>query len=232
MQRLTILIPCGASAALSATPDATGHWEGKLQLPEREFGMVVDLARNPEGLWIGSMSLVGSSAAEVPLEKLTVHDSDVKFGAYLPEFASFEGNLSEDGGGLAGMASNASGGVRFQLARKGEAQVKAPARNSPLSTDFAGTWEGVAREGEKSLRVRLKLSQGTDGLAMAVLTSVDQGNQEIPVTTVTIDGRQLSMDARAVSGTYRGILGNGEISGEWVQGPARLPLLFKRAARP
>ena len=233
MQRMIILFLCSASAVLSATPDAAGHWEGKLQMPGREFGLIVDLSRNPKGVWIGSMSLVGSSASDVPLEKLTVHDSDVMFAAYLPDYASFEGNLSDDLGALTGTASNASGGVPFQLLRKGNASVKVPPPNSPLSNDFAGTWEGIAREGEKSLRVRLKLFQGDEGLAAAALTSVDQGNQEIPVTTVTIEGKQLRVEARAVSGTYRGTLGdNGEISGEWVQGPAQLPLVFKRAARP
>lgn len=233
MKRWMIVVFCSAAAALSAAPDAEGHWEGKIQLPGRELGMSVELARNAQGAWIGSMSLLGSTAAAVPLEKLTVKDSAVNFAAYLPDYAWFEGSLSEDRGGLTGTASNASGGVPFQLARAGEAHVNVPPPNSELSKEFDGLWEGAVVEDAKTRRVRLKLTPGADGRAMALLTSVDQGNQEIPVTTVTIDGNQLRVEARAVSGVYRGTLGaSGEIAGEWSQGPNHLPLNFHRAPRP
>ncbi|MBZ5626700.1 MAG: hypothetical protein LAQ69_49680 [Acidobacteriia bacterium] len=69
------------------------------------------------------------------------------------------------------------------------------------------------------------------GTATATLIAVDQGNLEIPVSTVTIKDKQLQLEARAVSGTYRGTLGeSGDIAGEWSQGPTRVPLTFKRAS--
>jgi hypothetical protein len=77
----------------------------------------------------------------------------------------------------------------------------------------------------------LKLAPAADGTASATLIAVDQGNVEIPVTTVTIKDKQLQLEVRTVSGTYSGALGgNGEISGEWSQGPGRFPLTFKRVA--
>ena len=76
----------------------------------------------------------------------------------------------------------------------------------------------------------LKLSAAPDGTARAVLISVDKGNTEIPVTTVTLKDKQLELDARAAGGTYRGALGaTGEIVGEWIEKTARVPLTFKRA---
>jgi len=220
-------------STIGAAADAAGHWEGKIQIQGRELGMIVDLARNPQGAWIGSMSVLGSSAADVPLEELIIRGSAVKFGAYLPDYASFEGNLSEDLNSLSGTASNASGGVPFELGRKGAASVKVAPPNSALPKDFEGVWEGaIATEG-KSLRVRLKLSPGPDGRATALLTSLDQGNHEIPVTTVIIEGKGLQVEARAVSGVYRGTLGeHGEITGEWSQGATPLPLTFKHVALP
>jgi hypothetical protein len=54
---------------------------------------------------------------------------------------------------------------------------------------------------------------------------------EIPISTVTVTGKQLHFESRAVSGSYDGTLGaGGEVIGEWVQGPSRLPLILKRAA--
>jgi hypothetical protein len=67
--------------------------------------------------------------------------------------------------------------------------------------------------------------------ATGALISVDQGNQPIPIDTITIKGRQLKFEVRLVGGTFLGALGaNGEISGNWSQGPNSLPLTLKRAA--
>jgi len=55
---------------------------------------------------------------------------------------------------------------------------------------------------------------------------------EIPVTTVTLQDKQLHLDVRSVAGSYRGVLGGaGEIAGEWTEGATQLPLNFKRGAR-
>lgn len=81
------------------------------------------------------------------------------------------------------------------------------------------------------MRLLLKISPAPDGTARATLVSVDKGNVEIPVTTVTLQARQLHLDVRAAAGTYRGTLGDGgEIAGEWSEKAARLPLTFKRLA--
>jgi hypothetical protein len=78
------------------------------------------------------------------------------------------------------------------------------------------------------MRVGLKLSPAADGAATATLISE---GKEIPVTAVMLKDKQLELEARAVSGTYRGTLGpSGAIAGEWAQGPARLPLTFQRVS--
>ena len=222
----------GVAGAAEEPQGATGHWEGKLQMPNRELGMAVDLAQDAKGVWIGSMSLAGTSAKDVPLRSLKVAAAAVRFTADLPDFAVFEGSLSEDENGLSGMASNALGSVPFDLTRQGAASVSVPPPNSVLSKEFAGLWEGTLTADGKTFRIRLKLEPTTDGLAQAVLTSVDQGNTEIPVTSVTIQGQQLEVESRAVSGMYRGTLGaGGEIVGDWSQGSERLPLTLKRTLK-
>jgi hypothetical protein len=219
----------GVIGAAEEPEGPSGHWEGKLQMPNRELGMAVDLARDRKGVWIGSMSLAGTSAKDVPLHGLKVVAAAVRFTADLPDLAVFEGSLSEDENSLSSKRSNALGSVPFGLTRQGRANVSVPPPNSVLSKQFAGLWEGTLTADGKTLRIRLKLAPATDGVAQAVLTSVDQGNTEIPVTSVTIQGRQLQVEARAVSGMYRGTLGaGGEIAGEWSQSSERLPLTLKR----
>jgi hypothetical protein len=208
---------------------AAGHWEGKIQIPEHELGITVDLARVPDGGWTGSMSVLKSSAVDVPLKSIAVQDGAVRFEADLPARATFEGRLSEDGSNLSGSAANSEGAAPFQLARNGDANVKLPPPSSFLTREFEGAWEGYLDVGGKVTRVRLTLVPADGGIATATLIVIEPRTQEIPVTTVTIRDQQLQVEARAVSGAFRGTLGpGGDISGEWAEGPNHIPLTFKR----
>lgn len=236
MKRIAVgLVLLGAGMALSAelghaqaASEPIGRWQGKIQIPNKELGITVDLDRNSKGVWIGSMSVTGTTSIDVPLADIKMEGTSVRFAANLPERASFEGRLSADGSGLSGTASNAAGEAPFQLARSGEAKVKVPSPSSLLSKEFEGAWEGTVESDGKVRRVGLKLSPAADGSARATLIAVDQGNLEIPVTTVTIQDKQVQLDAPAISGTYRGTLGgSGDIAGEWTQGTTRLALTFK-----
>jgi hypothetical protein len=221
----------GAVGLAQTASNPAGHWQGKIQIPNHEQGITVDLARSPKGVWIGSMSVTGSTSIDVPLASITVEGSAVRFAASLPERASFDGHVSADGSGLSGTASNAAGEAPFQLTRNGEANVNVPPPSSALSKEFEGAWEGALDAGGRVRRIGLKLSPAADGTATATLIAVDQGNLEIPVATVTIKDKQLQLEARAVSGTYSGTLGgSGEIAGEWAQGANRFPVTFKRVS--
>ncbi len=221
----------GAVGLAQTASKAIGHWQGKIEIPNHELGVTVDLDRSPKGVWIGSMSVSGSSAIDVPLNTITVEDSTVRFTASLPENASFDAHLSADASSLSGTAASAAGEAPFQLTRNGEANVKVPPPSSALSKDFEGTWEGTLEADGRVRRIGLKLSPAADGTATATLIAFEKGNMEIPVTTVTIKDKQLQLEARAVSGTYRGTLGpSGAIAGEWAEGPNRLPLTFKHVS--
>ena len=219
-----------AAAGLGQTSKAAGHWQGKIQIPEHELGVTVDIAQNPRGAWIGSMSITGSPIADVPLASVTVEGTVVRFTADLPGHSLFDGRLSTDGNALSGKASSAEGEATFALTRDGEANVKVPVPSTALPKEFEGAWKGAVNSDGKTMRVGLKLSPAADGSATATLTSIDQGNQEIPVTSVTIENKQMELEVRLVSGNYRGTLGaGGEISGVWSQGAIQVPLTFTRS---
>ena len=224
-----IFAVCLAAAGAETTPDACGHWEGKILIPEHELGIAVDLARNPQGAWIGSISVLGSSSIDIPLTSVIVEGAAVQFAADLPARASFTGHLADDIHKLAGVAANSEGEAPFQLTRDGPANVKLPPRSSELTKNFEGAWEGTIEEDGKVRRVGLHMMPAADGVATATLIARDHGSLKIPVTTVTIENMQLVLDVRAVSGRYRGTLGaGGEIGGEWSEGSKRVPLAFKR----
>jgi hypothetical protein len=224
-----VFLVSGAVAGFAQNaPNAAGHWQGKIQIPDHELGVTVDLARNAKGAWIGSMSVLGSTSIDVPLSGIVIDGSAVRFSAPLPQQSKFEGRLSADAASLSGTASSAAGEAPFQMTRSGEANVKVPPRSSVLSKEFEGSWEGVLESGGKSRRIGLRISAAADGTATAVLIVIEQGNLEIPVSTVTIRDQELQLAAPAVSGSYRGTLANGQITGEWAQGGNHLALVFKK----
>jgi hypothetical protein len=206
-----------------------GHWEGKLRIPQHEFGITVDLAKDAAGAWIGSMSVLNTSSIDVPLNNIAVEGSGIRFKTYLPELASFAGVISADGASISGSAANSAGDAPFELARTGAPNVKVPPPSTLLSKEFDGTWEGVLDTQGQSLRLQMKLAPGADGKATAMFIAVDQNGMAIPASTVIIDGKHLQVESRAISGTYKGTLGaSGLIEGEWSQGPMNMQLAFKR----
>ena len=194
------------------------------------MGITVDLGKNAAGAWIGSMTVTGTTSVDVPLNAIAVADSAVKFRAKLPADTTFEGRVSGDGKGLNGSVANNQGAVPFVLTRSGEPNVKVPPPSSQLVKSFEGTWNGtIAVPGRTPIRLVLKMSAAPDGTAQATIVNLDQGNEELPLTTVVTTGNQLQMETRLISGTYNGTLGaDGTITGEWGQGGAKVPLTFRR----
>lgn len=216
-------------AAPTAAP-AAGHWEGTLKMENGDLGIAIDLAKNPAGAWIGTMSFPGTSTVDAPIGDIAADEKTVRFTARVPSLASFEGSLAPDATTIAGSASNADGSTSFQLKRNGDANVKLPPPSSPLPREFAGMWQGTSESDGKTKHVGLRLAPTSDGIAVATLIAIDHGNMEIPITTVTIQGKQIRFESRAISGSFEGLLAaNGEITGEWNERSKRMPLTFKHA---
>ena len=64
-----------------------------------------------------------------------------------------------------------------------------------------------------------------------MLVSVDQGGVEIPISSITQTLSHLAFAISLINASYAGDLKDGEIVGTWTQGPASLPLVFKRPAK-
>src|SRR6185503_15897748 len=100
-----------------------------------------------------------------------------------------------------------------------------------LAQDLTGTWQGTIQAGGRELRTVIKISPADGGGLRAVMYSIDQGAQPIPVNPVTLQGSTVKMSVPGIGGTYEGRLeadGN-TITGTWTQGPNPTPLNLKRA---
>ncbi len=215
-------------------PGPAAHWEGGIQMPDREVRITVDLAKNSKGGWIGSVSFPNGGPVDAPLCEISVKDAAVRFSiAGLPDAPSFDGKLSQDGNGMSGTATSDKGSAPFQLKRNGEANVKVPPPSTLLSKEFEGSWEGTLEVPDgRRLRAVLKLARASDGTATGTLISVDEGAKEFSITTITQKDKQLQFEIRVINGKYTGQLDDSgaEIAGEYTISRLKLPLVFKRPA--
>jgi hypothetical protein len=218
------------AGAVSAQNDARGHWTGNLDTPAGAMAVEVDLDKAPSG-WIGSLSIPAQGASGIPLDPVTFADGKVAFTMKGPAGSpGFSGTLSADGKTLDGNLSLGPQALPLKLNRTGEAKVEVPKPSPPVTAEFLGTWEGTITFGAP-LRLTLTISNGKAG-AEAVMVSLDQGNANIPVTTITQKGTKLSLEVKAVGGGYEGEMNKEgtRIDGMWSQLGMSTPLVLKKAA--
>ncbi len=232
--RITIQLFVGVSLFLAAAvtlPAQTGlkgHWSGSIDVPSTPLGVEVDLDSTATG-WVGSISIPLQGASGLPLDRITVGDGKCAFhiqGA--PGDPTFNGTLSADGKSISGDFSQGGGAVPFKLSRTGDAKVETVKASPRMSADFVGEWEGTLDAGQP-LRLRLKISNEKDG-AHATMVSIDQGNAEIPVTSVEQKGTHLTLQVNRIGGSYEGDINKQgtELDGTWSQGGGSLPLALKK----
>src|SRR5260370_17133466 len=69
------------------------HWEGTIQMPERDVRINLDLAKNSKGAWTGSFTIPASDIIDAPLTGISVKDTPVRFGLAISN-TSFDATLS------------------------------------------------------------------------------------------------------------------------------------------
>ena len=212
-------------------PGPAGHWEGTVQLPDRELQIVVDLAKDDKGAWIGAFAQTTQNVRNVPLADIKVADSSVKFriaagGGNAPAFdcnlenpTSMNCNLSTPGGTLA-----------VPMKRTGEAKVDLPKSSPAVTAELEGNWEGSIDTPNGTLRIIVHFSNQQDKTVKATLDSPDQNSADLPLTDVVQKGSAVEFQLRLVNGGYKGTLNKEatELSGEWTQGGNSVPLVLKK----
>ena len=100
-------------------------------------------------------------------------------------------------------------------------------RIQPLADGLAGRWEATITVGERSQRVSLTLSNGTDGLARGTLGPAGE-NVGTPLNAVVQMGSTVRLILSSARATFEGSLENGELRGTWTQGPQSVHAVFKK----
>ena len=98
--------------------------------------------------------------------------------------------------------------------------------------DISGNWQGTLKDGATELRLIVEISKGETGGWKALLFSLDQASDDIPVDSVALKDSMVTLNIPAIGGSYEGKLSADAtlITGQWTQGSAA-PLDFKRATK-
>lgn len=209
-------------------PDPSGHWEGSIQAPGGAVAIEVDLAKNAQGVLDGTIGVPAQHEHGIPFSNITADGNSIEFQARSDQ--SFKGTLSSDGRSMSGRLIAAAGSVPIVLTRTGDARIEPPAKSAAVGKDLEGSWSGTL-DVDGGLRLVLTVANHADGTATAAIVNVDQGGVKVPVSAITQTGTAVTLDVKAIEGSYTGVLNKDatELTGTFRQGPATLPLTFRRA---
>ena len=108
-----------------------------------------------------------------------------------------------------------------------------PAALAAQTVDAAGHWEGSIEAPDQPLVVLVDLEQ-TGGAWSGTIDIPAQGADDLPLLDVSVDvdsgAVRFTIGAGIGEPTFEGTLSGGEITGEFTQGPARLPFRLGREA--
>jgi hypothetical protein len=235
MRSLSHVAPliCGVflSAAFAQSGPA-GHWEGTVQLPDRDLQIVVDLAKDGKGAWIGTFAQTSQGVKNVPLADIRIDDKSAKFrisagGANAPEFDC----ALESPTAMRCTLTTPGGSVTSSMKRTGDAKVELPKSSPAVGPELEGNWEGSVETPNGALRLAVHLKNQPDKTVKGTMDSLDQNAMDLPLNDIVQKGSAVEFQLSLVNGAYKGTLNKDAtlLEGEWSQGGASLPLTLKKS---
>jgi hypothetical protein len=228
---LAMLAPLHAAAGQEGPH---GIWEGAIEVPGQPLEVIVTLRHADDGTWTGTIDIPAQNAEDFPLSDVSVVDGTVSFAmAGVQGSPTFTGTWNDGTQTINGDFRQGGGMVPFSLARTGDVPAPSAARGSAVDAETAdavtGTWQGTLSAGGADLRLIFHLAH-TDGALTGTMDSPDQGQNDLPLSTVAFDGTTLRIDLTYAGAYFEGTLtdGGASIEGRWNQGGAAFPLTLER----
>jgi hypothetical protein len=222
----------GADAQVAINP--SGHWEGAIHAPGTELNIQIDLVRRDTGTFDATFSVPEQDLVGYPLTGVAVDGAAVRFELKANLGGVFSGTLAADGQSIAGtfVAETPQGvlDLPFDMVRRGDARMAAVVSNAAIRRELEGTWNGVLEVSGVQMRLVVRLRNEADGTSTGTVANLDQGNVEIPIGRITLEGPSLMFDVPVVGGRYAGSVNaaSTEVAGTWTQGGIDAPVTFRR----
>ena len=209
--------------------------EGSIQIPDRELKVIVDLAQDKTGVWVGSVILPGLDIKGAALADLVVKDSDAAFaiksalsGPQIGQ-AKFTARLNAKGA-LAGDFLQAGNTAPFVLEKTGPPQVERPPQSTAVAKELEGEWIGEYQLLGYARHVTVRLTNHAGGGATSEFVVVGKKTNNLPVDLVTQQEDFIRIESHETGINYEGRLRKdaGDIMGTFEQGPLEIPLVLHR----
>ncbi len=117
---LAVFIPAAETQML------TGHWAGAIELPGSKLEIDCDFSVQPDGSWLGDISIPAQKAKDLTLSGIALKNGEVTFAiSGIPGEPVFKGRLSPEGTAITGDFLQGGKSFPFQIRRAGSGVEKA-----------------------------------------------------------------------------------------------------------
>lgn len=222
------LIAFGVSAAV-AQIDASGHWEGSIEVPKGPSKITLDLARNEKANWIASLGVPERNATGLIVSDISLKGNKLKFSSPdMPGTPVFDLTFENDK--LTGTLTMKGTAMPVVMSRNGEAKVEITPPSPAVSTELEGDWEGELALPDGVTRPLLfHFRNLPDHTVAGTLDTPAQGGKDLGLAGVVQSGNNVEFSVRIHGGHFKGALNQDgtELTGEWLQAPEAPPLACK-----
>ena len=226
MKSILIFLVLLISSALSQAQDIAGDWQGTLSAGGAELRLVLHIVKAPDNNLKATLDSIDQPGANgIPVNSITLKDSKLSLDLATIH-GTYEGKVAPDANTISGTwTQTQSLPLEFKRANAPIKTEHKPAKPS----DIDGAWMGSVDFGTVKRRVVFHIINTEDGLT-ATLDSPDQGQKGLPATTVTRDGVNLKIEAKAIGAIFEGKIAAdlSSVDGTLTQMESPHPLLLKR----
>jgi hypothetical protein len=228
-----------AVAFSAGSNDATGNWKGTLDVGPVKLRLVFKINKTAGGDLIAKLDSLDQGVRDIHVDTVTVQNKTLHLEVKAIN-GVYEGTLDASGTKAIGQWKQGPQAWPLTLERgqgaesTSEAEKLSPsdlAASKQAAQKLAGTWNGTLAAGAANLRLRLNISKTAAGAATGTMDSLDQGANDIPISSITHKEGKVRFDVRGIGGVYEGTLAADglALSGQWHQGGQTMPLDFTKA---
>lgn len=218
--------PAQVKAPVKPAPSVVGDWIGALDVGGQMLHLAIHIKKGEDGALTATLDSLDQGAMGIPVDKVSVEGTTLKLD--LTKIgASYEATIGEGGGELSGHWTQGPGAAPLKFTR-GKAP-EAPAVRAAPSDPIKPLWMGTLEVPGGKLRLVVHLARGADGALTATIDSLDQGANGIKVDSALFKDGKLTLDLKALGARFEGTANaeGTEVTGQWIQGGAPMPLVLK-----
>lgn len=210
----------GVGAAQTPPKELAGAWVGTLKVNEQ---IALRLALRVEG-GKAVIDSLDQGVKDIAVNEISCEKGKVALKSD-PIQASYEGQLDAAKGEISGTWTQPGGSFPLVLKKAKSAEL---AVGVAAPKELTGVWNGKLEVNDQiSFRLAFRVENGR-----AVLDSLDQNVNGIPITSLSLKGDQLEFGLKGIAATFKGRhdAKAGELTGTWTQPGGSWPLTLRKAA--